>query len=549
MSKDIVLAFSGGLDTSFCVPYLQEQGWAVHTVFADTGGVDAEERAFIEQRAQELGVASHVTVDGGPAIWDGFVKPFVWAGEGYQGQYPLLVSDRYLIVDAALKRAAELGTRAIAHGCTGMGNDQVRFDLAVKAQGDYQIVAPIREIQKEHTQTRAYEQAYLEERGFGVRAKQQAYTINENLLGVTMSGGEIDHWKAPGEGARGWCKPRAEWPSETLQVTLGFDEGEAVTLDGEKLPGDADAGQAQRAVRAVRRGPRHVHRRHHDRPEGPHRVRSAGPDLAADRAPRAGRSGADQAAEPLQAGGGAQVGGAGLRRLLPRPAEDRPGGLPGVQPGQRQRRSGAGNHAAARSMRWRSQSPHILNAKGATYAQSADWGVEEAEGFIKLFGMSSHPVGRGQPSGEQGERPNMGDFSISTDKDRLDIGLIHRFLAGEAYWCRGIPRDVVERAIAGSLCFGGYLDGGQVAFARVVTDGATFAYLADVFVLPDHRGHGYSKQLVAAVMAHPSLQGLRRFMLATSDAHALYARHGFATPAHPATLMEKLVPDVYTALA
>src|SRR3546814_20995862 len=89
------------------------------TVFADTGGVDAAERAFIEQRAGELGVASHVTVDGGPAIWDGFVVPFVMAGEGYQGQYPLLVSDRYLIVDAALQRAAELGTRAIAHGCTG----------------------------------------------------------------------------------------------------------------------------------------------------------------------------------------------------------------------------------------------------------------------------------------------------------------------------------------------------------------------------------------------------------------------------------------------
>src|SRR5688572_3201289 len=139
MNKDIVLAFSGGLDTSFCVPYLQERGWSVHTVFADTGGVDAEERAFIEQRAAELGVTSHVTIDGGPAIWDGFVKPFVWAGEGYQGQYPLLVSDRYLIVEAALKRCEELGTKAIAHGCTGMGNEQVRFDLAVKALGHYEI--------------------------------------------------------------------------------------------------------------------------------------------------------------------------------------------------------------------------------------------------------------------------------------------------------------------------------------------------------------------------------------------------------------------------
>ena len=125
----IVLAFSGGLDTSFCIPWLKERGYEVHTVFADTGGVDAEERAYIEARAVELGAASHVTVDGGPAIWDGFVKPFVWAGEAYQGQYPLLVSDRYLIVDAALKRCDELGTKLIAHGCTGMGNDQVRFEI------------------------------------------------------------------------------------------------------------------------------------------------------------------------------------------------------------------------------------------------------------------------------------------------------------------------------------------------------------------------------------------------------------------------------------
>ncbi|MGE0209239.1 MAG: argininosuccinate synthase, partial [Lysobacteraceae bacterium] len=236
-SKDIVLAFSGGLDTSFCVPWLKERGWRVHTVFADTGGVDAAERTFIEQRAAELGVASHLSVDGGAAIWEDFVRPFVWAGQGYQGQYPLLVSDRYLIVDAALRRAAELGTNAIAHGCTGMGNDQVRFDLAVKAQGSYRIVAPIREIQKQHTQTRAYEQAYLEERGFGVRAKQQQYTINENLLGVTLSGGEIDRWEAPGDGARGWCAPREVWPAEPLRVALRFVEGEAVALDGEILPG------------------------------------------------------------------------------------------------------------------------------------------------------------------------------------------------------------------------------------------------------------------------------------------------------------------------
>src|SRR5690606_1051876 len=191
----------------------------------------------MELRAAELGVASHLAIDGGPPLWEGFVKPFVRAGEAYQGQYPLLVSDRYLIGDAALARAKDLGTNAIAHGCTGMGNDQVRFDLAVKASGDYRIVAPIREIQKEHTQTRAYEQAYLEERGFGAQSRQKSYTINENLLGVTLSGGEIDRWEAPREGARCWCAPSGGWPVEPLQVSVRFVEGEAVALDGEEMPG------------------------------------------------------------------------------------------------------------------------------------------------------------------------------------------------------------------------------------------------------------------------------------------------------------------------
>lgn len=140
----------------------------------------------------------------------------------------------------------------------------------------------------------------------------------------------------------------------------------------------------------------------------------------------------------------------------------------------------------------------------------------------------------------------MTSLRIGTDKQELDLPLIHRFLSEQAYWSLGIPLGTVQRAIAGSLCFGGYLDGvGQVAFARVITDGATFGYLADVFVLPAHRGRGYSKQLVAAIMDHPQLQGLRRFMLATSDAHALYAPFGFAAPARPQSLMEIAHPDLY----
>ena len=386
--QDIVLAFSGGLDTSFCVPYLQERGWNVHTVFADTGGVDAGERAFIEKRAAELGVASHVTIDGGPAIWDGFVKPFVWAGEGYQGQYPLLVSDRYLIVDAALARAAALGTNAIAHGCTGMGNDQVRFDLAVKAAGDWNIVAPIREIQKEHAQTRAYEQAFLEARGFAVNSKQKAYTINENLLGLTMSGGEIDRWDAPGEGARGWCAPRAEWPVQPLQATLRFERGEAVALDGEPMAGPALLATLNRrfAAYGVGRG-----QYTGDTTIGlKGRIVYEAPGLAALLAAHRALEEAvltkhQNRFKPDVARRWVELVYEGfwndpLKRDLEAFLESSQACVSGDVVLETY-----GGRVDAIAVR----SPHLLQASGATYAQSADWGVAEAEGFIRLYGMSS----------------------------------------------------------------------------------------------------------------------------------------------------------------
>lgn len=387
--KSIVLAFSGGLDTSFCVPWLRERGWQVHTVFADTGGVDAEERAYIEQRAAELGVASHVTIDGGPALWGDFVRPFVWAGEGYQGQYPLLVSDRYLIVDATLARARDLGTRHVAHGCTGMGNDQVRFDLAVKASGGgFEIVAPIREIQKEHTQVRAYEQAYLAERGVGVRAKQQAYTINENLLGVTLSGGEIDRWEAPGEGARGWCAPRGEWPVDPLRVSLRFVQGEAVALDGEAMTGPRllarlNALFAQYGVgRGLYTGDTTIGLKGRIVYEAPGLAALLAAHRALEEAvlskqqnrfkPEVARRWVELVYEgffhdPLKTDLEAFL--ASSQRMVNGEV-------------LLETRGGRVDAVAVRS-------PHLLQAAGATYAQSADWGVEEAEGFIKLYGMSS----------------------------------------------------------------------------------------------------------------------------------------------------------------
>jgi GNAT superfamily N-acetyltransferase len=136
-------------------------------------------------------------------------------------------------------------------------------------------------------------------------------------------------------------------------------------------------------------------------------------------------------------------------------------------------------------------------------------------------------------------------LQISTDLARLDIPMIYRYLSEESSWAVGIGRDVVERSIDNSLCFGAYLDATQVGFARVITDYATFANLVDVFVLPDYRRLGYSKQLIQAVVEHPSLQRLRRFTLATADAHGLYRRFGFSAPSRPELLMEKYFPNLY----
>ena len=135
---------------------------------------------------------------------------------------------------------------------------------------------------------------------------------------------------------------------------------------------------------------------------------------------------------------------------------------------------------------------------------------------------------------------------VSTDPARLDVGLVHRWLSEESHWARGVPHAVIERALENSLNFAAYDDGGQqVGFARIVTDKATFAWLADVFVIDAHRGKGVSRLLMQAIVDHPDLQGLRRWLLATRDAHGLYEKFGFTSPP-PGRLMERLDPDIYT---
>jgi GNAT superfamily N-acetyltransferase len=136
------------------------------------------------------------------------------------------------------------------------------------------------------------------------------------------------------------------------------------------------------------------------------------------------------------------------------------------------------------------------------------------------------------------------ELIVSTDPARQDVDAIHAYLT-RAYWCEGIPREIVERAVQNSLGFGLFDGAAQIGFARVVTDYATYAYLCDVYVMESHRGRGLGKWLIECVMAHPQLQSLRRFNLATRDAHGLYERFGFRPLARPESFMERHQPDIY----
>jgi len=233
----IVLAFSGGLDTSYCVLELNTQGYDVHTVFVDTGGLSAEEVSWIEERALSLGAKEHHLVDASQLIWDEFVTPLVWSQSRMLGEYPMLCSDRYLIVRLSLQLCDELGTRHFAHGCTGMGNDQLRFDQTVRSIGNYEIHAPVRDLQKQPGNIREIEINILKEAGVSIPEKTGKYSINENLLGVTISGSEIDEFAAPDAETWQLCRPRAEWPAQSLKVSIRFEEGVAVAIDDQDMAG------------------------------------------------------------------------------------------------------------------------------------------------------------------------------------------------------------------------------------------------------------------------------------------------------------------------
>ncbi|NND61173.1 MAG: argininosuccinate synthase [Gammaproteobacteria bacterium] len=385
--KQVVLAFSGGLDTSFCVPWLIEQGYQVTTLFVDTGGVDSAERDYIRQRAEQLGAQRHVAIDGSDELWDEIVVPLVQARGLYQDQYPLLCSDRYLIVRKALELCDEIGTQYFAHGCTGMGNDQVRFDLTVRSLGDYQVIAPIREIQRDGVAVREVEKRYLAERGFSVRDKTSTYTINENLLGVTISGAEIDRFEPPGPDTWELTRPREEWPVEPLELKLHLEQGVVTRMEGYEHGGALLLAELNRRLgaygvgRGIYTGDTNVGLKGHIVFEAPGLMALYTAQRALEEAtctrhqnafkPTAARQWADLVYqgffyEPLKRD---------LEAYL-RSSQLQVTGAVTLQT------LGGSVHAIA------IDSPHLLQGK-ATYAQSADWSVTEAEGFIRLLGQSS----------------------------------------------------------------------------------------------------------------------------------------------------------------
>ncbi len=136
------------------------------------------------------------------------------------------------------------------------------------------------------------------------------------------------------------------------------------------------------------------------------------------------------------------------------------------------------------------------------------------------------------------QQPEPETYHVSNDKSRLDLDMIHRFLSTQSYWAEGIPRELVEKSIRGSYCYGVYCGDTQAGFARVVSDGATFGYLADVFVLPEHRGRGLARRMMEVIMSDPDLRHLRRWMLVTRDAHDLYRPFGFTEPDLPGRIMQ-----------
>jgi argininosuccinate synthase len=233
-SGTLALAFSGGLDTSYCVPRLTDAGWAVHTVYVDTGGSSPAERDAIRRQAERVGAVEHHEVDAREEVYRRFVR-FLIQGNVLRGEvYPLSVAaERTQQALSVVDTARRIGARAVAHGSTGAGNDQVRFDVALRVLApDLQIVTPIRDeaIRREQAI------AFLTSRGLPVPPKAGDYSINRGLWGTTWGGGWThDTWAGPPDEL---LEPPADAP-DSREIVIGWDRGHAVIVDGEPLSGPA----------------------------------------------------------------------------------------------------------------------------------------------------------------------------------------------------------------------------------------------------------------------------------------------------------------------
>ncbi len=393
MKEKIVLAFSGGLDTSYCVLDLVKKGFEVHTAFVDTGGMSEAEKAAISARALSLGATEHHEIAVAEEIWQEFVVPLVWCHARMLGEYPLLCSDRYLIVKHCLLLCDRLGTKHFAHGCTGMGNDQMRFDQTVRSLGDYQIHAPIRDLQSQVSQVRDHELKVMAEAGFEVAASSSRYSINENLLGVTISGSEIDRNQAPADDVWTITKPRAEWPFAPMSVRIGFEKGCAVSVNGEALSGPAILQNLNRKLGEYGVG-RHIYtgdvtiglkgRIAFECPgiDGLLAAHQALEDSINTRFQTQFRAGiAARWAELVYTGFFYEPHKHDLEAYLQSSQQFVTGEVELVSDG--------GNLRAATV-----ETPYRLHKAGAVYAQSCDWTPEEAVGFIKLLGQSTTLAGQ-----------------------------------------------------------------------------------------------------------------------------------------------------------
>lgn len=233
-NKTLALAFSGGLDTSYCVPRLIERGYAVHTVFVNTGGTTPAQCAAIRAQALAVGAAAHHEVDARAQVFDRFVRVLIQANVLRGEVYPLSVAaERTQQAISVVEVARQIGATAVAHGSTGAGNDQVRFDVALRVLApELEIVTPIRE----ESMSREASIAYLEARGLPVPPKSGAFSINRGLWGTTWGGGWThDTWAPP---PAELLDPPAGAPAPADHV-IGWEKGIPVSLDGEALSGHA----------------------------------------------------------------------------------------------------------------------------------------------------------------------------------------------------------------------------------------------------------------------------------------------------------------------